>query len=649
MACLLCSNSTVFQTVQLVRVFNDSKTFVDSPTVRNPALILADFQNLALPAVPDAGTLPLVDTAQVPDVPGWTDADRQKLKDFVQQNFQKPGAELEVVDLSKYDGYGPTPDFLGSIVNDKLRGFASNVHGKWGHLAKRINMTQICADCESSIIPVDNDFIIPGQRFVESYYWDSYFIIRGLLVSGLHTMARNMIMNFVGSVERFGFVPNGLRQYYLCRSQPPFLTLIVRDYIKATNDVASLDRVLPALDAEYAFWMRDRTIMTDQGLLNLYNTTCSGPRPESYYEDATKGNKLPADQRYAFYHNVAATAESGWDFSTRWFKDPLDTTATLLNLTTTHIAPLDLHAILSNVEYALANLHRLHDSAAPNTTASYAKPPSAVDAAYYDAQHAKRVQQFELFWNPAAGAYMDLELVPGSNDTTTTTTIAHRPEHAAYASELTALWSLNETDSLNTVDADGSKRSAIWKRWQKGLMEYPGGVPTSFMASGQQWDSDNAWPPLQYFALHTLAQVNNDSVINLAQRVVNAAYCSWLETDTANHTGGFMFEKYNASHVGLIGGGGEYVTQEGFGWTNGVILWALDKYGQGLQEPECPPITNGTSQEASTRATAPAAAFPVAGVIGALAAVALLGTLAVFGYKRYQRRPRPVESTVLPY
>jgi alpha,alpha-trehalase len=72
---------------------------------------------------------------------------------------------------------------------------------------------------------VPNQFIIPGGRFREFYYWDAYWIIKGLIVSGMTDSVRLMIENFLDLVERFGFVPNGGRIYYSKRSQPPFLTM----------------------------------------------------------------------------------------------------------------------------------------------------------------------------------------------------------------------------------------------------------------------------------------------------------------------------------------------------------------------------------------------------------------------------------------
>ena len=56
---------------------------------------------------------------------------------------------------------------------------------------------------------------------------------------------------------------------------------------------------------------------------------------------------------------------------------------------------------------------------------------------------------------------------------------------------------------------------------------------------------------------------------------------SWLESNYAGYQqdNGKMIEKYNGMAPGVVGGGGEYGVQIGFGWTNGVMLHFLHKFG----------------------------------------------------------------------
>eukprot|EP00775_Hariotina_reticulata_P006394 gene6394-6626_t len=144
-----------------------------------------------------------------------------------------------------------------------------------------------------------------GDRFREIYYWDSYWVIRGLLVSKMTDSAKRLVLNLLSMLERTGFVPNGARVYYLNRSQPPLLSAMVKAVYEAQPD--DLDLLRKASVKYYANWTK--------------------PRPESYREDAAlalnvTGTSSPTNAAAAqLYRDLASGAESGWDFSSRWFAD----------------------------------------------------------------------------------------------------------------------------------------------------------------------------------------------------------------------------------------------------------------------------------------------------------------------------------------
>lgn len=79
----------------------------------------------------------------------------------------------------------------------------------------------------STLLPLPHAYVVPGERFRELYYWDSYFTMLGLLASGYRDFARGMIDNFRFLIQQYGFIPNGNRSYYLTRSQPPFFAAMV--------------------------------------------------------------------------------------------------------------------------------------------------------------------------------------------------------------------------------------------------------------------------------------------------------------------------------------------------------------------------------------------------------------------------------------
>jgi len=119
----------------------------------------------------------------------------------------------------------------------------------------------------------------------------------------------------------------------------------------------------------------------------------------------------------------------------------------------------------------------------------------------------------------------------------------------------------NKQNIVNTINA-------------LGILNYPGGVPTSIILSNQQWDFPNAWPPLQWFLVKSLENLGvEDQATFLVEQWVESNYAGFIKNNTKE-----MYEKYNATVIGETGTGGEYEAQVGFGWTNGVILDMLLEY-----------------------------------------------------------------------
>lgn len=74
-----------------------------------------------------------------------------------------------------------------------------------------------------------------GERFREQYYWDTFWVIRGLIVCGMDQTAADLVRNLVYMVEQFGHIPNGSRQYYANRSQPPLLSMMIKEILKSVG------------------------------------------------------------------------------------------------------------------------------------------------------------------------------------------------------------------------------------------------------------------------------------------------------------------------------------------------------------------------------------------------------------------------------
>ena len=217
-------------------------------------------------------------------------------------------------------------------------------------------------------------YIVPGGRFGEIYYWDSYFTMLGLRTAGKEGMIENMLDNFAYLIDTHGFIPNGNRAYYLGRSQPPFFSAMVRLLAEEKGEEI-LEKYREAMQKEYAFWMAGReklspeqpayrrvVRMEDGSVLNRYYDDRPEPRPESYKEDVALARESGREASQ-LYRDIRAACESGWDFSSRWFGDG----NYLKTIHTTEIIPVDLNALLYHMETMLSDAYALSDSTIAKT------------------------------------------------------------------------------------------------------------------------------------------------------------------------------------------------------------------------------------------------------------------------------------------
>ncbi|KYQ89897.1 Trehalase precursor [Tieghemostelium lacteum] len=528
-------NGTLLSTVQLSQVFNDSKTFVDMPMRFSSQVILDRFESL------------LGNSSSVPS--------QDVIMSFLQENFYDAGYEVQPVQPVDWL---PHPPFVKTIKQQELRIFAQDIHNKWLNLARVFNYSGLCDECYSSI-PVENPFIIAGSRFREYYYWDSYWVIHGLLVSDMTETARGMLMNLASLISDYGFIPNGGRIYYLDRSQPPLFSQMVKIYFDQTKDITFLEFVLPILDQEYQWWMNERSYSINGHTLNLYNVSTNVPRPESYYEDYTMADEsfTTDDEKTFFYSSIASAAESGWDFSSRWFKPG---SMQLQTIETIDVLPVDLNSILYLNEKTLSDFHFYMGN--------------LTQKEYYSQQADLRAEAIQyVLWNPEINQWLDYNIQSSQWQNTN-----------FYTSNLMPLFAKVQKNSNSNDYLNSTVLEEIIQGVYSVLMQYPGGVPTSLINTTQQWDMPNSWPPLQYFIIEILYHLNGESTKYMANDLINrwvtTNYCGWK--DTLQSSGGMMFEKYDALNVGVPGGGGEYVVQDGFGWTNGVILYLLNKFSSSI-------------------------------------------------------------------
>jgi alpha,alpha-trehalase len=491
----LLQSNNLLHDVQMQEIFPDGKTFVDCVPKFSETEIIAQYNRLK----------------NEPDF---------DLHKFVLDNYDLP-AKTEM-----------------NYASNLKKNVAANIECLWEVLTRNPEAAR------GSLIELPFPYIVPGGRFEEIYYWDSYFTMLGLQVSGRYGMIENMVNNFSHFIDRFGYIPNGNRHYFLGRSQPPFFSLMVAllEEIKGSGTSATY---LPLMEKEYDFWMKGAAMMNQENnkanhavlmpdgeILNRYWDENDTPRPESYREDvelAMISKRDPAE----IYRHLRAGAESGWDYSSRWFSD-IDSFA---SINTADIVPVDLNCLLLQLEEKIASAH-LHSG------------NEVVSRKFSEAAEKRRAAVQKYCWNEDEGFYFDFD-----------TNTGRQKNVFSLAAAYPLFFKLATTEQAEKLAA---------------LIElhflHEGGLISTLQTSGQQWDAPNGWAPLHWI---TIIGLENYGFTSLAETIAKR----WIKlcTDVFSRTGKLM-EKYNVVNTQLEAGGGEYTGQDGFGWTNGVLLALIKKY-----------------------------------------------------------------------
>ncbi|XP_075166680.1 trehalase isoform X1 [Haematobia irritans] len=529
-ACQVYCYGDLLHTVQMAHLYGDSKTFVDMKLKKPPQDTLNDF------------TAFMSMTNNSPTKP--------QIQEFVDSHFDDIGKEFE--DWTPND-WKEHPDFLENINDPDLKQWGSDLNGIWKILGRKMIDDVYANPNLYSIISVPNPVIVPGGRFIEFYYWDSYWIIRGLLYSQMYDTARGMLENFLSIIERLGFIPNGGRIYYAKRSQPPLLTAMIKSYVEFTNDNDFAIRSLDALEHEFEYWMNNHTVQVKGYNMCTYGGTYDPePRPESYREDIETASAFDKkEDKEEHYAQLKAGAESGMDFSSRWFiNETGGNKGELKDLKTRYIVPVELNAILHWNAKIIAEFYR--------------KAGNTSKAEEYENKASKILEAIQaVHWNEEVGAWLDYDL------------LNNKPRNYFVPTNLSPLWTMSFD-----VNNKGAISESVLKYIEKTeLDKYAGGVPNTLYNTGEQWDFPNVWPPMQYILVKGLENLGTEESKELSKRWgyrwVQSNFKAYRDTQA-------MFEKYDARVIGGHGGGGEYDIQKGFGWTNGVIIEFLNNYGKDI-------------------------------------------------------------------
>jgi alpha,alpha-trehalase len=486
----------LFEAVQLGQVYPDGKTFPDLVPLKDPAEIMKAY-------------------SAEKDQAGFN------LKSFTQQYFQLPGNQAKAYQSGTNSSIRAHIDTLWSVLYRK----PEKVTG------------------QTSLLPLPRPYVVPGGRFREVYYWDSYFTMLGLQESGHVALIHSMVDNFAYLIRQYGFIPNGNRNYYLTRSQPPFFSMMVQLLSEEEGELVYLNN-LDAMKKEYQFWMRGAEStktgkafqhvirMPDGSLLNRYWDAGDYPREESYREDLLAA-RLSKQKATDFYRNVRSAAESGWDFSSRWFEDG----KTLQTIQTTDLAAVDLNALMYHLELSISKGYELQGDRRHADE-------------FREKATSRRLAIHKYFWNAKQGWFLDYNWK--------TMQPAARMTLAGLYPLFFDLASPEEAKAVALVTERDFLKAA--------------GLVTTLSRTSQQWDAPNAWAPLQWIGIEGLRHYGFNSLSDTIGR-------RWLDLNISvfKQTGKLM-EKYNVIDKDVKAGGGEYASQDGFGWTNGVLLKLLNRY-----------------------------------------------------------------------
>ena len=431
------------------------------------------------------------------------------------------------------------------------------------------------------LLYLENKYVVPGGRFNEMYGWDSYFIIRGLLLAGRTELARGMVDNFFFEIEHYGAMLNANRTYYLTRSQPPFLSSMFVDVYQAMEKEGRaepkwLPRAYADLEKDYDMWTRAPHLAGETGLSRYYDFG-EGPPAEAVQDESGFYRKVAAyfffhpaqaddyilEEKPGFAQPLAGSAyalrvcdvsytmaradcdparqfklssdyykgdrsmrESGFDVSFRFGP---------FGAATHHYAPVCLNSLLYKTEKDLEQISRwLGHGADAEKWARRAEARKKLITRY--------------LWSPEQGLFFDYNFQTGQRST------------YRYASTFYPLWA-------GLATPEQAKAVAL----NLEAFEQPGGLPMSTENTGTQWDLPYGWGNIEMLAIGGLRRYG----YNADADRISYEFLSMVAENFRRD--GNIREKYNVvtrsseAHVEL----GYQMNVVGFGWTNAAFLELL--------------------------------------------------------------------------
>ena len=384
------------------------------------------------------------------------------------------------------------------------------------------NMPKTVRECETDSYPffaLPKPYNVPcaSGMFQEMYYWDTYFINRGLILDGNVEQAKNNTENLIAMAERFGFVLNGNRAEFLNNSQPPFLSQAVREIYEVTGDKLWLTRAMSAIENEYRFYTEKRG--SEIGLSHY-----DAVMPISD-EQKKRGAELlverlgytPAVSEDDLARGLFAVGESGWDINPRMSYRAYDYAVAELNSL--------IYSIEDNMEFFSRELGR-------------------EDAVIWKKRKEERALLFRRYLKDDEGIFFDYDLKEGKR-TTLFSAACYYPLYFGIA-------------SVDEARAAVEKLTLLETEWGTVTSVQVDDIPGTF-----QWGYPNGWPPMQQIIVGGLLRYGYvDDAKRIAKKFVRLIEKCFIET-------GHLWEKYDVVN-GSADALAEYETPAMLGWTYGT-------------------------------------------------------------------------------
>lgn len=376
---------------------------------------------------------------------------------------------------------------------------------------------------DDTLIGLPHKYTTPcaSDMFQEIYYWDTYFTNVGLILMGKTELAKSNVDNMLFLIEKYGFMPNGNRTFYLNRSQPPFLSKMVRDIFEETKDTIWLDSAYGTLKKEYSFWQTKR----------VFDNELNGYTGYVFNEDEVSGNSkaffnrtghrfngdLTYDIKYEFAKAAMSFNESGWDCNSRF------------GINGHNYCSVDLNSLLFDMEENMLYFSTVLKNG---------------EEEFWKDKKDERRKKMQVLWNDKEGYFTDYN---------------HKTNEFSNYFSAASFYPL----FCSVATTEQAKKTV--NNLKKLELKFGVSAGEANPQWSCQWDYPNIWAPIQFIVYKGLM---NYGYTTEAKRIAEK-YIALIDNGFSNT--GNLWEKYDGNTGKVVAN--EYEAPPMMGWTAGVYIY----------------------------------------------------------------------------